>query len=170
MKKKKIYVIAGITLLIILFRFLMLLPVKHAISYKEAKRMIENNDNYYIVFDRGCMQLSYYVITDGELKGKSVIIEPSLEEELSISFLYAVRNAFLLKAKSIEKYTDKQFDAEECPIDYKIVMEDWEIIAPIDRQYGYVVHARFNPPENHIDLLDVLFGDYKPKSLRNWIS
>lgn len=169
MKKKK-YVFLVVLLLIVFFRFLLFLPVKRAISYEEAKQIADNNDNYYIVFDQRYMEQTYFMIFYGELAEKGVIIEPLLEEEFSNAFNYPSRNIFLIQAKSIEEYRGEQPYPEDGPIDYKIIMDDWEIVAPIERDYNYTFSMRFNPPENHIDLLDVMFGDYRPKLLRNLFS
>lgn len=62
--------------------------------------------------------------------------------------------------ENIENKTDNPSAVEDFINPYTIVVERWEIITPIYRDYTYSSHSRIFYPKRYIDLYDLEHEDY----------
>lgn len=62
--------------------------------------------------------------------------------------------------KILKKKADNPSAEEDFINPYTIVVEKWEIITPIYRDYTYSSHSRIFYPKRYIDLYDLEHEDY----------
>ncbi len=105
-----------------------------------------------------------YIISEGTDKGVEVELEGNTPlHSLSNVFRYS-RNEFLIYGyeKNIEK---KAIDAtlleDFWNEPYMIVVEEWDIITPIYRDYTYSSHSRMIYPKGYLDEYDLEHEDYE---------
>lgn len=137
--------------------------IQAGIKREIADEKCVENDNCYMVKFSGENTGLFYVISEGSDKG----IEVELEGDTPLHSLSNVfrnsGNEFLIYGyeKNIENKTDNPSAVEDFINPYTIVVERWEIITPIYRDYTYSSHSRVFYPKRYIDRYDLEHEDYK---------
>lgn len=176
-KRKRTWIIAtGIIVLILIFAlgkpiaFDVVKPglVQEGIDRKSALEKCKE-ENYFMVrfsnYNTGLM----YVLSEGEDEGVEVELTGNTPlTELSNVFRDG-RNEFLIYGHEMNS-ENKTKNAvvngyPEAP--YTIVVENWEIITPIYRDYTYSKHERFFAPSGYFDEYDLQHGDYDAEDERS---
>jgi len=137
--------------------------VRPGISLDDAKKIVDENEGYYIIQEDGSTVIEFYVTYgdderfEVDLKGNHPL------RYLSRIFFISKRNSFLIKGKVYdEQYKGRELFNEGDPLPY-IEVESWEIITPIGRDYTYEHHERYLYPTDYLDQYDVDHGDYAPE-------
>lgn len=131
-----------------------------AITMEEAIKIIEQEEDYYLVKEGNASGLSYFRFAEGRLKGKGVSLMPAINSKFSIVFSsFSGGNIFLVKGHLKEGYFERESPGE---YEYEIDLENWQIVSPIKRTYEYSRHFRLFAPTEYIDEYDVNHGDYRP--------
>ena len=163
--KNGIYVFLLAMILILLFsvgnkiREANSLPIAlPAIEMRYAKRMVKRDECYIIqVTNPEKMEGQYFYEEDGEKK-PIALLGKDPRQELSYIFMGSEQNKFLVKGyviKDFSEYVDQ----------IVFYVEDWEIIKPVKRDYGYKEYRpeqRFYYPKDCLDEYDLINGDYHP--------
>ncbi len=140
-------------------------PIRYGISLAQAKKIVNENEYYYIVKEDGGIGLEFFVTYGSdesfevELKGNTPL------KYLSLIFFYSKKNTFLIKGRICdEQYIGNTLFGEygEDMLPY-IEVESWEIITPIGRDYTYEKNERLIYPTSYLDKYDVDHGDYVPE-------
>lgn len=163
--KNVIYVGILVMILILLFsvgnkiREANSLPVAlPAIEMRYAKRMVKKDECYIIkVANPEKMQGRYFYEENGEKK-LIVLLGKDPWQELSYVFKEPEQNKFLVKG-----CTNKEFS--EYVNELVFYVEDWEIVQPVKRAYGYKEYRpeqRSYYPNDCLDEYDIINGDYTP--------
>ncbi len=145
-------------------------PVKIAVSKKEARQYLEE-EGYFIIYYKYikpvCCEskwILYY--TDGEKKGPVVLIgnNPYTMYDLDNTIFSSKQNKILVKGTIEENYSQYARETVIC-------VDEWEIIAPIKREYSlgnrieYKYDYRLFYPKDYIDEYDVKKGNFIPNTV-----
>lgn len=138
--------------------------VREGIKREEAVEKCMENEGYFIVRFSDANTGLFYVISDRNDTGIEVELEGNTPLDNLSNAFRSSRNEFLVYGyeKNIEKKAADATLLEDFPTDsYTIVVEKWEIIKPIYRDYTYSSHSRMIYPKGYIDDYDMEHGDYK---------
>ena len=140
--------------------------VREGIDRKSALEKCKE-ENYFMVrfssYNTGLM----YVLSEGEDEGVEVELTSNTPlAELSDVFRDG-RNEFLIYGHEIntENKTKNAVVNGYPEAPYTIVVENWEIITPIFRDYTYSKHERFFAPRGYFDEYDLQHGDYDAEKI-----
>lgn len=138
--------------------------IVEGIKREDALEKLTEKEGYFMVrfsnYNTGLM----YIISEGSDTGIEVELEGNTPLHSLSNVFRDSRNEFLIYGyeENIEK---KAIDAtllEDFPMDtYTIVVEEWDIIKPIYRDYNYTAHSRIIYPKGYIDDYDLEHEDYK---------
>lgn len=167
MKKRSLCLLLtmiSIAILLSFFAFQCRYPcIRKGIGMAEAKMCADQQDGYFIVTqNQGCTGTSF-LVAYGYEKGIEVELNGnSPRNHLSWVFFNAKPNYFLVRGKerNIENQGKPLMDNMDISDMYTIDVDEWEIIAPIRRDYQYQTHSRWNYPLWCIDSYDVNHHDY----------
>ncbi|MCM1263506.1 MAG: hypothetical protein NC313_12390 [Butyrivibrio sp.] len=137
--------------------------IHEGIERKIAVEKCSENENYHLVKLSGYNTGLRYIISEGEDEGIEVKLE-GITPMTGLSDVFDCSdNEFLVYGleKNIEKKTTNAGSMEYITEPYTIVVEGWEIVTPIYRDYTYSQHERIFYPKKYIDNYDLEHGDYK---------
>lgn len=159
-KVNKKYIFLLIILLLSIKKLYDSQVVKNAISLEEAQQIVSSEKNCYIIegFEGGFGEA--YQFAYGEHKGKIIIPPDWFLDKFKAPFVFPAKNKFLIRGSELKPHKASENDLYD--LEFEIEIFDWEIIAPIERDYTFAYHFRFFSPRNHIDLYDLRHGDFKP--------
>ena len=166
--KKRIICISiiGILLLFIMFTYYNKshsVSVKDGIMREDALEKLTKNEGYFMVRCSDYCTGLMYIISEGSDTGIEVELEGNTPL-LSLSNVFRdSKNEFLIYGyeKNIEKKAKDATLLEDFPKDpYTIVVEDWDIIKPIYRDYTYTLYSRMIYPKGYLDEYDLEHEDY----------
>lgn len=137
--------------------------IQEGIKRETAVEKCMEDENYHLVkfsdYNTGLM----YIISEGEDKGVEVELE-GITPLMSLSNVFRDgKNEFLVYGleKNVDKKATDVTRNEECLVNpYTIVVEKWEIVTPIYRDYTYSHHERIFYPKGYFDNYDLEHGDY----------
>lgn len=137
--------------------------IHEGIAREIAVEECMENENYHLVKISDYNTGLGYIISEGEDKGIEVELE-GITPMTSLSDVFECSdNEFLVYGleKNTEKKTTNADSMEYITEPYTIVVEEWEIVTPIYRDYTYSQHERIFYPKKYIDSYDLEHGDYK---------
>lgn len=137
--------------------------IQEGIKREIAVEKCTEDENYYLVKFSGYNTGLTYIISEGEDKGVEVELEGITPLTSLSDVFWDCRNEFLVYGleKNVEKKTTNASDMEHLVEPYTIVVEKWEIVTPIYRDYTYSHHERILYPKRYIDNYDLEHEDYK---------
>jgi len=142
--------------------------IKEGITFDEARRIVDNNDAFYIVASQHGATGAQYEIVYGINKGFDIELSGNTPmKKLSNIFFLHYPNSFLVKSTGLFFNTDnfgKSFE-KAYPNIFTVEVEYWEILIPIKRDYQYRKvgqKERIFNPQKYIDQFDIDNGDYRP--------
>ena len=126
-----------------------------------VEKCVENENCYMVKFSEANTGL-FYVISEGSDKGIEVELEGNTPLHSLSNVFRNSGNEFLIYGyeENIENKADNPSMEEDFINPYTIVVEKWEIITPIYRDYTYSSHSRIFYPKRYIDLYDLEHEDY----------
>lgn len=170
MKKRIKYIgmlaclMGGIFLFCIFYNKSHSVSVKDGITREDALEKLTKNEGYFMVrfsnYNTGLM----YIISEGSDTGIEVELEGNTPLHSLSNVFRDSKNEFLIYGyeKNIEKKAKDATLLEDFPKDpYTIVVEDWEMITPIYRDYTYTSYSRMIYPKGYIDEYDLEHEDYE---------
>lgn len=161
-KKKKIFIIISIILLLIIFKKpIDNIPIRRAITMKEAEHTIKTQEGYYIIQSTYCSAFLQYILynksTEGILYDEEMYVDVKSSINRRISPVILIPGQlFLVKGKLEET----EMSNAMCPETYKLSVDKWELITPIERSYD-AIFERKEYPTDYIDFYDLYHFDYK---------
>ena len=140
--------------------------VRDGITREDALEKLTKNEGYFMVrFSDGYTGLMY-IISEGSDTGIEVELEGNTPLHSLSNVFRDSRNEFLVygyEENTEKKATDATL-LEDFPNEpYTIVVEDWEMIKPIYRDYTYSSHSRMIYPKGYLDEYDLEHEDYTMK-------
>lgn len=137
--------------------------IRKGIARKIAVEKCMENENYHLVKFSGYNTGLRYIISEGEEKGVEVELEGVTPLTSLSDVFYLPDNEFLVYGleKNVERKTTNACDLEYIIEPYTIVVEKWEIVTPINRDYTYSHHKRIFYSKKYLDNYDLEHGDYK---------
>ena len=128
-----------------------------AITKDIADGMLKEKECYILRVADDTFDLSYWYYMEGKEKKPIRLIGNGPRDELSYIFMEPNRNRFLVKGNVNEQLTEHYNELI-------FFVEEWHLIAPIKRDYGWwrEEEQRFFYPRNYLDVYDVEQGDYNP--------
>lgn len=125
--------------------------VKKAISPNQAEERLNDEKNGLIVSSNYGTTGSGWIISEGEDKGKSVVlIDFGAESDLTGDILMLNKNKFLVQGEKKRINPEDENGLAEV----EMVVESWEILYPIKREAIYKGDPRLFPPKKHLDEYD----------------
>ena len=154
----------GIFLFCIFYNKSHSVSVKDGITREDALEKLTKNEGYFMVrfsnYNTGLM----YIISEGSDTGIEVELEGNTPLHSLSNVFRDSKNEFLIYGyeKNIEKKAKDATLLEDFPKDpYTIVVEDWEMIKPIYRDYTYTSYSRMIYPKGYLDEYDLEHEDYE---------
>ncbi len=138
--------------------------VRDGIKREDALEKLTKNEGYFMVrfsdYNTGLM----YIISEGTDSGVEVELEGNTPLHSLSNVFRDSRNEVLIYGyeKNIEKKAIDPTLLEDFPNEpYTIVVEEWEMITPIYRDYTYTSYSRMIYPKGYLDEYDLEHEDYK---------
>lgn len=171
MKKKRVITCILICLLVgVLFSKLFSVEkIRMGITRDEALKKCSESTDYYMVRFAETNTGLMYVISEGDDKGVEVELGGNHPLVKLSNVFRTKKNEFLICGYELnaEKKTRNVSTMEEILEPYTIIVEEWEIIIPIYRDYTYSLHERMIYPKKYIDYYDLEHGDYEMSDINN---